>query len=170
MSNLLSKSAICGLATLLSLAPLCGAEADVPDPIHVADGKPILIVHAQGAQVYECKSDQHGQNTWQFREPIATLTADGKTIGRHYAGPTWEMLDGGAVMAKVVGRAPGATPRDVPLLKLEVTSRRGTGQLADVTMVQRINTKGGALEGSCLSPGELASVAYAADYAFWRKQ
>jgi hypothetical protein len=163
-----SKSVIFGLAALSSLAPLCNAKADVPDPIRVADGTSVLVVHAQGAQVYECKPDARGQNLWQFREPIATLMAGGRTVGRHYAGPTWEMLGGDALTAKVVGRAPGATPADIPLLKLEVTSRRGMGRLAGVTIVQRINTKGGALEGPRSFPGTLASMPYAADYAFWR--
>src|SRR2546421_10876903 len=36
-----------------------------------------------------------------FREPIATLLLDGKTVGRHYAGPNWEHADGSAVVAKV---------------------------------------------------------------------
>ena len=64
---------------------------------------------------------------WQFREPIATLIVDGKTVGRHYAGPNWEMADGSAIVAKVAGRASGASAADIPLLKLEVVSRRGAG-------------------------------------------
>ena len=43
----------------------------------------------------------------RFREPIATLLADGKTVGRHYAGPNWEHSDGSAVAAKVAGNVPG---------------------------------------------------------------
>ncbi len=35
--------------------------------------------------------------SWTFREPIATLLDDGKTVGRHYAGPNWEDNDGSAV-------------------------------------------------------------------------
>jgi hypothetical protein len=33
-----------------------------------------------------------GKLSWAVREPIATLTADGKTVGRHYAGPHHEQL------------------------------------------------------------------------------
>ena len=47
-----------------------------------------------------------------FREPIATLLMDGKTVGRHYAGPSWELTDGSAVTGKVAGRAPGSTSKD----------------------------------------------------------
>jgi hypothetical protein len=39
----------------------------------------------------------------------------------------------------VSARAPGATAKDIPLLKLEVTSQRGKGQLTGTTTIQRIN-------------------------------
>ena len=65
--------------------------------------------------------------------------------------------------------APGATANDIPWLKLEVTSRRGSGVLADVTTVQRINTQGGKLDGACDAVGSFVSVPYSADYVFLRK-
>jgi hypothetical protein len=58
---------------------------------------------------------------------------DGRTVGRHYAGPTWEHVDGSSVQAKVIGNAPGATANDSPWLKLEVVERRGTGAAAFCT-------------------------------------
>ncbi len=119
--------------------------------------------------MYDCKADAGGKLTWQFREPIATLIADGRTIGRHYAGPTWELTDGSAVTGKVAGRAPSATPKDIPLLKLEVASRRGSGMLTGMTTIQRINTKGGVAEGPCDSAGAFLSVPYSADYTFLKK-
>ena len=96
-------------------------------------------------------------------------TAGGKVIGRHYAGPTWEHIDGSAVVGKVAGSAPGATANDIAWLKLEVISHRGNGVLADVTTVQRINTLGGKLEGACDKAGDFRSMPYAADYVFLRK-
>ena len=42
----------------------------------------LAVVHAEGAQVYECKADAAGKLAWQFREPVATLIVDGKTVGR----------------------------------------------------------------------------------------
>jgi len=69
----------------------------------------------------------------------------------------------------VAGRAAGATPRDVPLLKLEVTSHRGAGGLAGVTTIQRLNTKGGVADGVCDRAGAFLGVPYAADYAFLKK-
>ncbi len=109
------------------LSPL-PAAAEVPDAIAAPAKFQSRAVHAVGAQVYECQYNPAGKLVWQFREPVATLLIAGKTVGRHYAGPTWEMSDGSAVSAKVLARAPGATANDIPLLKLEVTARRGHGQ------------------------------------------
>ena len=117
----------------------------------------------------ECRADASGKLAWQFREPVATLLVDGKTVGRHYAGPTWELNDGSTVVAKVGGRAPGASAGDIPLLKLEVTSRRGAGQLGSATTIQRLNTRGGVANGACERAGAFLNVPYSADYAFYKK-
>src|SRR5262249_55468174 len=129
-------------ATLLLLTATAHA-AELPDAIQTKGETPVVTLHAEGAQVYECKAGSGGKLTWAFREPIAPLFADGKTVGRHYAGPNWEHADGSAVTAKAAGNAPGATANDIPLLKLEVTARRGSGTLANVSTGQRIDTAGG---------------------------
>jgi hypothetical protein len=129
-----------------------------------------LSAHAQGSQVYLCKANASGELVWTFSEPAAALTVDGKVVGRHYAGPTWEHVDGSAVAGKVAASAPGATTHDIPWLKLDVISHRGSGVLADIVTVQRINTLGGKLEGSCEKAGNSLSMPYAADYVFLRKR
>jgi Protein of unknown function (DUF3455) len=154
-----------GAASVLTSA----ASAQVPDTIAAPGETVVATIHAEGAQVYECKADPGGRLVWQFREPIATLLVAGKTVGRHYAGPSWEHGDGSAVVGKVVARAPAATPKDIPWLKLETTERRGNGMLSGVTTVQRINTQGGAAEGACERAGAYMSVPYAAEYVFLRK-
>jgi hypothetical protein len=142
--------------------------AQMPAAI-AAQGQPAVVtLHATGAQIYDCKAGKDGKLIWVFREPIATLILDGKTVGRHYAGPTWEHIDGSAVTGKVAATAPAATANDVPWLKLDVVGRRGSGTLADVTTVQRINTNGGVLAGACDQEGALRSVPYSADYVFLR--
>jgi len=146
-----------------------GLSAQVPESITAPGEFVAMTMHAEGAQVYECKADASGQRTWQFREPIATLFLDGKTSGRHYAGPSWEHIDGSAVVGKVVARAPGRTRNDIPWLKLEVTERRGNGALSGVTTVQRISTQGGVAEGACDQAGAYLSVPYSAEYVFLRK-
>ena len=163
---LLSLSA---LALLALLARVGVARAEMPAAIAAPDETPVVTLHAEGAQIYECKAGDDGKLSWVFREPIATLILDGKTVGRHYAGPTWEHADGSAVTGKAAGKAPGASANDVPWLKLEVTGRRGSGTLAAVTTMQRINTKGGAVSGGCDRAGALLSAPYSADYVFLRK-
>jgi Protein of unknown function (DUF3455) len=157
------------LILALSILPLHAAAAEVPDAIAAPGEILVTTVNAVGAQVYECKADSGGKLAWQFREPVATLLIDGKTVGRHYAGPSWELADGSVVTAKVAGRAPAASPNDIPLLKLDVATRRGAGQLSAVTTIQRINTRGGVAGGDCDSSGAFLSVPYTADYTFYKR-
>jgi hypothetical protein len=143
--------------------------AQVPAAIAVSSETTVATFHAEGAQVYECKLDPSNKLVWQFREPIAALIIDGKTVGRHYAGPNWQHVDGSGVQGKTVSSVPGATSDDVPWLKLDVTEQRGNGALSNVVTVQRVNTKGGATQGPCESAGTFRSVPYSADYVFLRK-
>ena len=149
--------------------PLAGrASADVPAAVAAPGETIVATFRAEGSQIYECKVTPGGKLTWQFREPIATLVLDGKTVGRHYAGPTWELADGSLVQGKVVGNAPGSTADDIPWLKLEVATRSSNGALSHVTTIQRINTGGGVAHGPCDKPGVFLSVPYHADYVFLR--
>jgi hypothetical protein len=165
MSHQSSFAVIVAAAALVAT----GAAAQVPEPIAAPGESVIVTLHAEGAQVYDCKAGADGKLAWAFREPIATLLLDGKTVGRHYTGPNWEHIDSSAVVGKAVGNAPGATPNDIPWLKLTVTSGRGTGILSGVTTVQRINTAGGKLEGECEKAGSFRNAPYSADYVFLRK-
>ena len=164
-----SRTVLAFLLLWGTLVSAPAAETPLPDAISAPGETVVLTVHAEGAQVYECKAGADGKLGWAFREPIATLLADGKTVGHHYAGPNWEHSDGSAVVGKAATNAPGATPSDIPWLKLDVVSRRGNGILTSVTTVQRINTQGGKLEGACNKAGVLLSAPYSADYLFLRK-
>jgi Protein of unknown function (DUF3455) len=155
-------------AAALSVA-VPAAAAELTAAIAAPGETAVLTVHAEGAQVYECKAGADGKLAWQFREPIATLLLDGKTVGRHYAGPNWEDVDGSAVTGKAAGSAPGAGAKDIPWLKLSVSANRGSGVLMGVTTVQRINTQGGKLDGACDQVGAFQSAPYAADYVFLKK-
>jgi hypothetical protein len=165
---------------LLNAVPIATAllvaSASAQMPSAGPDERVVIKLHAEGAQIYECKPDSGNPSapsahplTWQFREPVATLIVEGKTVGRHYAGPNWDHIDGSGVNGKVVGSAPGVTPNDIPWLKLEVAGRRGNGILSDASTVLRVNTTGGMAKGSCESAGKYLSVPYAADYLFLRK-
>ena len=144
------------IATLPVLLPLLSAPAFAADPLPdalAAPGTvPVLTAHAEGEQLYDCKAG-----------------ADGKIVGKHYAGPSWELNDGSAVVGKAVANVPGKTANDIAWLKLEVTTHRGSGVLADVTTVQRINTVGGQITGPCERAGDGRAMPYTADYIFLRK-
>jgi hypothetical protein len=165
----LIRSTIFAVLSIAASVMSASAQTSLPTTIAAAGETVVLTVHAEGAQVYECKAGADGKLAFAFREPIATLIVDGKTVGRHYAGPNWEHSDGSAVTAKAAGNAPGATADDIPWLKLEVTASRGSGVLSGVTTVQRINTRGGKLEGACDKAGSFESAPYSAEYVFLRK-
>ena len=63
------------LTAIFLIGSLTGATAQttIPDAIAAPGETAILKLHAEGAQVYECKSGTDGVLTWTFREPIATL-------------------------------------------------------------------------------------------------
>jgi hypothetical protein len=164
-----AKRPALALLLLSGLVVSASAQTPLPDAIAAPGEVVVLSVHAEGAQVYDCKAGADGKLAWAFREPIATLLVDGKTIGRHYAGPNWEHVDGSAVVGKVSGNAPGATSDDIAWLKLQVVSSRGSGVLTDVSTVQRINTKGGKLDGACDKAGSFKSAPYSAEYVFLKK-
>jgi hypothetical protein len=159
------------LALLLLSVSTAGARAEtpIPDALAAPGETVVLTAHAEGAQVYDCKPGSDGKLAWTFREPIATLLLDGKTVGRHYAGPSWEHGDGSVVIGKMAASAPGTTANDIAWLKLNVVAQRGGGILSGVTTVQRINTMGGKLEGACDKAGSFKSAPYSADYVFLRK-
>ncbi|WP_292444146.1 DUF3455 domain-containing protein [Mesorhizobium sp.] len=139
---------------------------DAPDAFKVDDRQVLLLTHAVGAQIYECKTDISGGMNWVFREPIAALFGDGETVGRHYVGPAWELAEGDIVEGKQVAVAPGATSDDLALLKLDILKNSGNGILKNATLVLRLNTRGGVLKGVCQTAGEFRAEPYSADYVF----
>jgi len=156
------------VASLLAAAAQQTGPASTPAVFDVADRAPILVAHGVGAQIYECKVGDTGATNWVFREPDATLIVGRGTIGHHYVGPTWELTDGEVVKGKQSAAAPGATPGEVALLKLDIVEHRGRGILADARLVLRLATRGGVLKGACPTAGELRAQPYSADYVFLR--
>lgn len=160
---------------LFALGLSVGSVAAGPLPAEVAAAiaTPGLILaavlHAEGAQVYECRAASEGKLAWRAREPIATLVFEGSTVGRHYAGPRWEYVDGSIVHAKLASSAPGGSQDDIPWLKLDVVDQSGNGKFSGVTHVERVNTRGGVARGPCDEAGAFLSVPYSADYVFLRK-
>ena len=127
---------------------------------------PVAQLQAAGAQIYICAKNTAGALIWTFREPVASLLEEGKTVGRHFVGPTWEFVDGSRVVGELVSKAPGTTAKDIAWLKLSVKEPPKSGLVAGATSVLRIDTKGGVFEGACDTEGELHSEPYTATYIF----
>ena len=156
------------LALMGSLAGAAQAEGieNLPATIAIKGGVPLAQVRGAGAQIYVCAKNAAGALNWRFREPVATLLEEGKTVGRHFVGPTWEFVDGSRVQGEVVSKAPGTTAKDIAWLKLSVKDPPKSGPAAGATSVLRIDTKGGVFEGACASEGELHAEPYTATYLF----
>lgn len=154
---------LCAVLGICAPAQSQTRDSRVPTPV----AKLIATIHANGAQIYECRMSELKTLTWQFREPIASLVLDRKTVGRHFAGPNWEMMDGTSVKAVALSQAPGGSDTDIPHLMLTVTGARGNGPIAFARTILRINTRGGMAKGSCAQSGDFLSVPYSADYAFY---
>ena len=121
----------------------------------------LLRAIGSGDQVYGCVNGR-----WALTAPDAKLlNQDGSVIGRHFAGPTWELNDGSWVKGRAVAKqiAPDATA--VPWLLLE--SVGSTGKLGTVRFIQRTETHGGNAPDSGCSQSAMRRVPYTATYSFY---
>ena len=123
-----------------------------------------LLLEAKGAgsQIYSCKDSQ-----WVLKAPDARLLdAEGKVIGKHFAGPTWQLNDGSEVKGKLIASQPAPDGKSIAWLLVGAVPGSGSGKFADVTYIRRTETEGGAAPKEGCTSGEL-SVHYAAKYSFY---
>lgn len=174
MKSTFSLVALCAVTLCASAAPSPAVDnAALPEPVRVPAGhKPLLSATGVGELTYECreKKDAAGVFEWAFVGPVAKLySADKKEIGKYYAGPTWESVDGSKVTGKQVAVAPAA-PGSIPLQLVKAEPATGTGAMTGVSYIQRLNTKGGVAPATaCTSDtkGARQQVAYEAEYVFY---
>ncbi len=144
-----------------------GPEPMITPPVgHEAFG----AAHAKGEQIYQCTFNQ-GQYAWEYQGPAALLYDNqGRVIGKHFAGPTWEAADGSRVTGKLLGKLE-VTDGAIPWLVLEVVAHEGKGLLAQTRFITRIKTQGGLPPVSGCNGNHLGGekrVAYQADYVFYK--
>lgn len=146
------------------------AAQQVPLPPPPANEQLLLQVHAQGDQIYTCKSDA-AHFSWTLKAPDAQLfDKDGKPFGKHFAGPSWEANDGSRVTGKAVANAPSPNADSIPWLLINILSHEGKGVLSGATTIERINTKGGKAPASGCDASHAdqeVRVSYSADYLFY---
>jgi uncharacterized protein DUF3455 len=131
-----------------------------------------LQVRAAGFQIYTCAASTDSPRfEWTLEAPEADLfDRAGNKIGRHYAGPTWELTDGSRVTGRVVAHEDAPGGKAIPWLLLDATSNAGTGLLAGISSIQRVNTAGGAPPGQPCNRAHLNAevrVPYTATYFFY---
>lgn len=163
-----------GLMAGCAAAPAAKTD-DIPEALRVPAGAVLSQrLHAAGAQIYQCRADKDdaARFAWQLQAPDAQLfDASSTQVGRHYAGPSWEALDGSKVIGELVARADAPQPDAIAWLLLRAKTTSGSGVFADVRFVQRLHTAGGsAPPAGCgqASVGQEVRVAYSADYWFYR--
>ena len=164
---------------LIGLLAGCAASSsmktdDIPAPLRVpTNSVPTLRAHATGVQIYRCRAekDDAARVAWQLKEPEAELFDHaGKKIGKHYAGPTWEAMDGSKVTGEVVARANSPDANAVAWLLLSAKSTSGNGVFGHVRFIQRLRTVGGnPPSDGCNqeSVGRELRVPYTAEYWFY---
>ena len=139
-----------------SIAQSAKESIDVPPQYRL-----LLRAVGSGDQVYGCIN-----GSWVLKAPDARLlNQEGSVIGRHFAGPTWQLNDGSWVKGRAVAKRVAPDADAVPWLLLE--SVGGTGRLGTVRFIQRTGTHGGnAPDGSC-SQSAMRRVPYTATYSFY---
>ncbi|HEU0035951.1 MAG TPA: DUF3455 domain-containing protein [Kofleriaceae bacterium] len=128
-----------------------------------ADQDLAFALDATGVQKYACTS----AGTWVLVAPEAMLSRDGQAFVHHYAGPTWEWLDGSTVTGKKLA---GATVDSTAIAWLLLATTRGPvdGKLSEITTIQRLSTGGGLAPAGACTPGDAVDVPYTATYFFYR--
>jgi hypothetical protein len=165
-------------AALLTLAG--HGLAPVPNPPEVPAGlEPpagqllAFSLHAKGVQIYECRPTQAdaARFEWALKAPQADLfDASGTKVARHYAGPTWEGLDGSKVVGEVKAKDTTRSAGSIPWLLLGAKTHSGEGLFAPVRSIQRLDTSGGAAPAEAADKtkaGLEIRVPYEANYAFY---
>jgi hypothetical protein len=148
---------------MLLLAALM--QAQTPAQLEPPKDQVLLFtLTGKGSQIYACQNA-----AWVLKAPDAKLFAgSGELAGKHFAGPTWEAKDGSRVKGKMVASVPSPEADSIPWLLVAAVSHEGTGSMANVQTIQRLQTQGGkAPAGSCAVGTPDLDVPYQAQYAFY---
>jgi hypothetical protein len=149
----------------------------VPDTLKVSPNETVsFVAKAKGVQIYECRTRTNDvtRNEWVLKAPEADLfDAQGKRIGRHYGGPTWEGIDGSKVVGEVKSRKPSTDTNAIPWLLLVARKHEGNGVFSRISSIQRLETVGGkapADGGNQSKLGTELRVPYSAVYYFYTSE
>ncbi len=130
----------------------------------------LLEVTADGVQIYVCEA-KGSLFQWTFTAPEANLfDKEGRQIGTHFAGPTWKMADGSAIVGEVIAKADAPEKGAIQWLLLRAKAHEGQGILGEVAFIRRTDTKGGVAPTAGCDAGHVSEqvrIRYSAIYQFF---
>ena len=136
---------------------------------------PSFRLRASGVQVYECRESltEPGQYRWAFVNPDMTLNdpASGHEVATSRAIDQWNSLTDLSSVSAVLRATQQAGADDLPWAYLRAIPASADGMFANVTSIQRVNTRGGAApRDGCNadSAGSEARVPFQAEYYFYK--
>ncbi|MGH6844647.1 MAG: DUF3455 domain-containing protein [Methylocella sp.] len=155
--------------TILGAAPVLAAPKQIPDILKVPPGNVLLLqADGRGTQKYACPVSATSNAV-----PHAILRVgrhEGDLVAIHFAGPTWEALDGSSVVGDgaKAKHFTAPDPDGVDWLLLPAKSTTGNGAFSRVTFIQRLFTDGGKPPAAECQPGQTeVLVEYSAQYFFY---
>jgi hypothetical protein len=130
-----------------------------------------LALPALGTQNYVCAAGKAGEApAWTLEGPHAILTVAHDLQAIHFAGPSWQALDGSLVKGAKLAAADAPNPTAVPWLLLSATPS-GAGLFGNITHIQRLDTAGGKAPATgcdATHVGAKVLVPYKTNYYFYR--
>ena len=130
----------------------------------------LLEVTADGVQIYTCEA-KGNLFEWSFKAPEANLfDKQGRQIGTHFAGPTWKMADGSAIVGEVVAKTDAPEKDAIQWLLLRAKAHEGQGILGEAAFIRRTDTKGGVAPTAGCDAGHISEqvrMRYSALYQFF---
>ena len=174
LANLVTFTLIGSLTESTSAQGTPTTSEDVPANLAPPAGSTLIFeLAARGVQIYTCaaKPDDATAFVWTFTAPEAELfNQPGEVVGTHFAGPTWQGLDGSAVIGMVRERADSPDAGSIPWLLLDAKDHQGSGVFSTIAQIQRLDTIGGVAptEGCDKDhAGDEVREPYQATYAFY---
>jgi len=158
---------VAGILIGVGAPPVTANQTGVAPP----EGSALLLeAPADGVQIYTCEA-KGSLFQWIFKAPEANLfDKQGRQIGTHFAGPTWKMADGSAIVGEVVAKADAPERGAIEWLLLRAKAHEGQGILGEAAFIRRTDTKGGIAPTAGCDANHVAEqvrMRYSAVYQFF---
>jgi Protein of unknown function (DUF3455) len=161
---------LCLLTSLCAGLSHASETSDIPEVLAVPNNQRLVLeLIGKGVQIYKCSEGTDHNYEWKFEAPDACLfDQQGKIIGRHFAGPTWQLNAGDKLVGRVKQKYESQDKSAIPWLLLETVESSGK-TFGQVKSVQRVNTDRGKppAEATAANLGEKRRILYSATYKFY---